>query len=145
MATKKFVISWFASAIIMFIFSYLWHGVMLNDVSMLRYPFGLFLLFASIVYLIAGAVLAKAFTLEIFSRFAKHPFLKGLIVGAICGVLLYIISIVVEVSYTKNLSREYMLIDICWQMIEQAIGGLVVGLVHVFVWDDSMIRPEDLD
>lgn len=145
MATKKFVISWFASAIIMFIFSYLWHGVMLNDVSMLRYPFGLFLLFASIVYLIAGAVLAKAFTLEIFSRFAKHPFLKGLIVGAICGVLLYIISIVVGVSYTKNLSREYMLIDICWQMIEQAIGGLVVGLVHVFVWDDSMIRPEDLD
>ena len=145
MATKKFVISWFASAIIMFIFSYLWHGVMLNDVSMLRYPFGLFLLFASIVYLIAGAVLAKAFTFEIFSRFAKHPFLKGLIVGAICGVLLYIISIVVGVSYTKNLSREYMLIDICWQMIEQAIGGLVVGLVHVFVWDDSMIRPEDLD
>lgn len=145
MATKKFVISWFASAIVMFVFSYIWHGVMLNDVNMIRYPFGLFLLFASIVYLVAGALVAKVYTLEFFSRFAKHPFIKGLLVGALCGILLYIISIVVGVSYTKTLSREYMLIDITWQMIEQAIGGFVVGVVHVFVWDDSMIRPEDLD
>ena len=145
MAAKKFIISWFASAIIMFVFSYVWHGLMLNDFSMLNYPLGLFLLFASIVYLVAGAVVAKAYTFEIFARFSKHPFLRGMIVGAICGVLFYMISLVIGISFTKGITMNYMLIDITWQMIEQAIGGFIVGLVHVFVWDDSMIRPEDLD
>jgi hypothetical protein len=145
MIAKKFIISWIASSIVMFLLSYLWHGVLLNDFSMLNYPLGIFLLFASIVYLVTGALVAKVYTLEMFDRFTKHPFLKGLLSGALCGLLLYMISLVIGISFTKSITMQYMLIDITWQMIEQAIGGFVVGLVHVFVWDDSMIRPEDLD
>ena len=112
---------------------------------MLNYPLSLFLLFASVVYLVAGAFVAKVYTLEIFSRFTKHPFLKGLLSGSVCGILLYLISLVIGVSFSRSITMQYMLIDITWQMIEQGLGGLVVGVVHAFVWDDSMIRPEDMD
>jgi hypothetical protein len=145
MAAKKFVISWIASAVVMFLLFYLWHGLLLNDLRMLSYPLGLFLLFASVVYLIAGAVVSKAYSIEVFSRITKHPFLRGLLSGSVCGLLFYIIALVVGISFSKNITMQYMLIDISWQMIEQAIGGFIVGLVHIFVWDDSMIRPEDMD
>ena len=145
MAAKKFIISWIACSVVMFILSYVWHGILLNDFKMLGYPLGLYLLFASIVYLVAGAFVAKVYTLEFFSRFAKHPFLKGLIAGSACGILLYIISLVIGISFSKSITMQYMMIDITWQMLEQGIGGFIVGFVHIFVWDDSMIRPDDLD
>lgn len=145
MAAKKFIISWIFCSVVMFILSYLWHGLLLNDFKMLNYPLSLFLLFASVVYLVAGAFVAKVYTLEIFSRFTKHPFLKGLLSGSVCGILLYLISLVIGVSFSRNVTMQYMLIDVTWQMIEQGLGGLVVGVVHAFVWDDSMIRPEDMD
>jgi hypothetical protein len=129
----------------MFLLSYVWHGIALNDFNMLSIPLGLYLLFASVVYLVAGAVVAKAYSLDIFSRISRHPFLRGLAAGALCGVMLYLISLVIGLSFSKNVTLQFMLIDITWQMIEQGIGGFIVGLVHVFVWDDSMIRPEDLD
>jgi hypothetical protein len=129
----------------MFLLSYFWHGIMLNDLRFISYPLPLFLAFAAIVYLLVGAVVAKAFSLKIFNKVSRNLLLKGLVVGSLCGVLFYIVTLVFGVSFTREINAGELMIDVTWHAIEEGIGGLCVGFVHMLVWDDSMIRAEDMD
>jgi len=49
---------------------------------------------------------------------------------------------VVGVSFSTGSNLENLLLDIVWQIIEQSVGGIVVGIVHLFVFDPS-VRFED--
>jgi len=62
-----------------------------------------------------------------------------LITGASLGFSLFIITSVVGVSFSTGSKIENLLLDGCWQTIEQGIGGVVVGLSHFFVFDQSAI------
>jgi len=145
MFNKRFFISWIFSAIVMFALSYVWHGVLLNDLKMLSIPLPLFLLFASIAYLLIGALISKVYTIEYFKNISKQLFVRGLLCGAVCGFVIFIIAFVTGISFAKNSTSTFILVDMTWQIIEQAIGGFAVGVVHAFVWDDSMMRAEDMD
>lgn len=139
MLTKRFFISWIASSAIMFLISYLWHGIFLTDYSRLSYPQEVFLIFASIVYLFLGFVVTKAIELKFLAeRFKRKPVLRGALSGAICGLGLFLIATVVGVSFSTGSNLENLLLDVIWQIIEQAVGGIVVGFVHIFVYDPSM-------
>lgn len=143
MLTKRFFISWITSSAIMFLISYFWHGVFLTDYSRLSYPQEVFLIFASIVYLFLGFVVTKAIDLKFLEeRFKRKPVLRGLISGAICGLGFFLIATVVGVSFSTGSNLENLLLDVIWQIIEQAVGGVAVGVVHIFVFDPSM-RFED--
>ncbi len=136
MLSKRFYISWISSSAVMFLLSYAWHGIVLTDFSRLTYPKSLFLFFASIVYLIIGFVVAKGVdskTLE--TKFKKKPVLRGVIAGMICGIAFFLIATVVGISFSTGSKIENLLLDSSWQMFEQAMGGLVVGIVHIFVFD----------
>ena len=145
MLNKRFFISWVFSAIVMFGLSYLWHGWLLYDLKKVSH-LNLFLSFAAIAYLIIGAFVARVYTIEYFKNLTRHLFLRGLIVGAVCGFVIFVITIVTGVSFVKNeTSSAFIFVDMTWQIIEQAVGGFAVGVVHAFVWDDSMMRAEDMD
>ncbi|MEW6470078.1 MAG: hypothetical protein AB1458_14220 [Bacteroidota bacterium] len=145
MLNKRFFISWIVSSVVMFALSYVWHGILLNDFKMLTIPQGVFLSFAGVAYLLIGALVTRLFSLEYFTKLSRHLFLRGLLVGAVCGFMIFIVTIVTGVSFTKNSTSAFILVDMTWQLIEQAIGGFAVGVVHASVWDDSMIHPSDMD
>jgi H+/Cl- antiporter ClcA len=138
MITKRFFISCLASSIVMFVLSYVWHGMVLTDFSRLSYSRHLFLFFAAIVYLMIGFVVAKSIDFKILEKKFKHkPVLRGAISGAICGIAFFLIATVVGVSFSTGSKLENMLLDVTWQTIEQMIGGAVVGLTHFFVFDPT--------
>lgn len=140
MLTKRFFISWIASSLVMFALSYIWHGIFLTDFSRLSYPKEIFLVFAAFVYLIIGFISAKAIDSKILeNKFKRKPILKGLVSGACLGFTLFIISSVIGVSFSTGSKLENLLLDGCWQTIEQGIGGVVVGIAHFFVFDSSAI------
>ena len=140
MLTKRFLISWIASSIVMFVLSYAWHGIFLTDFSRLSYPKELFLIFAALVYLIIGFVIAKAIDVKLLDKYFKRkPILKGAVVGAALGFAFFLISTVVGVSFSTGSKLENLLLDVCWQVTEQCIGGVVVGVAHIFVFDSSAI------
>ena len=140
MLTKRFFISWIASSIAMFALSYIWHGVFLTDFSRLSYPKEIFLVFAVFVYLIIGFISAKAIDVKLLeTRFKRKPLLKGLVSGACLGFTLFIITSVIGVSFSTGSKIENLLLDGCWQTIEQGVGGLVVGIAHFFVFDSSAV------
>ncbi len=140
MLTKRFVISWISSSIVMFMLSYAWHGIFLTDFSRLSYPKELFLIFASLVYLIIGFVVAKAIDVKLLEKYFKRkPILKGATAGAALGFAFFLVSTVVGVSFSTGSKLENLLLDVCWQITEQCIGGIIVGVVHIFVFDSSAI------
>jgi H+/Cl- antiporter ClcA len=140
MLTKRFFISWIASSIVMFLLSYVWHGIFLTDFSRLSYPKEIFLIIACLVYLIIGFVVAKAIDVKFLEKYFKRkPIIKGAIAGAAIGFALFLISTVVGVSFSTGSKLENLLLDVSWQVIEQALGGAVVGIAHIFVFDSSAI------
>lgn len=119
----------------MFGLSYCWHGLFLNDYQLITYPLGIYLTAAAIVYLLIGFLMGRAFTMKLFDKISQHPLLRGPAVGFACGILVYLVATVVHVNFTKDLDLKYMLLDITWQGIEQGIGGLLVGIVYMTVFE----------
>lgn len=127
----------------MFALSYIWHGVFLTDFSRLTYPKEIFLIFAVFVYLILGFLVAKAIDVKLLeNKFKRKPVLKGLISGASLGFTLFVMTYVLGVTFSTGSKIENILLDGCWQTIEQGIGGVVVGLAHFFVFDPSAIHED---
>lgn len=144
MLTKRFFISWIASSLLMFLLSYVWHGIFLTDLSRLSYPKGLFLLFAAVVYLIIGFIVTKAMDFKIFDKYLKRkPIVRGLLAGACCGIAFFMIATVVGVSFSTGSKLENMLLDVIWQLIEQSMGGLVVGIIRILIFEPSIDLQED--
>ena len=140
MLTKRFFISWIASSLVMFALSYIWHGIFLTDFSRLSYPKEIFLVFAAFVYMIIGFISAKAIDSKVLeNRFKRKPIIKGLVSGACLGFTLFIITSVIGVSFRTGSKIENLLLDGCWQTIEQGVGGIVVGIAHFFVFDSSSV------
>lgn len=133
MFTKRFLISWIVSALVMFGASYVWHGIILTDFSRLSYPKEIFLVAASLVYLLIGFLLNKAYEAPYLEKYKTKPVAKGAIVGSAVGFMCFLVSMVVGISFSTGLNLENLVLDISWQMIEQCIGGCVIGLVHIFV------------
>ncbi len=74
--------------------------------------------------------------------FKKQPLQKGLLIGASFGFALYMITLVIGVSFTRTMNLGNIMFDCGWQMFEQAIGGAVVGIASVVVPSEHLFDSE---
>jgi hypothetical protein len=132
---KRFMIAWITSAVVMFGCSYLWHGVVLNDYARISYPRGIFLIAAACVYLFMAFLLTRLYHIRLLDKISFHPLVRGPLAGAVTGLMVYMMAIVVGVTASYGADFQYMLFDVIWQVIEQSIGGLVTGLVFFFIYE----------
>jgi hypothetical protein len=132
---KRFMLGWIFSSVLMFGLSYLWHGLVLNDYARITYPMGVYMVSAGIVYLVIGFLLSRIFIAEFLDRFTEKAIPRGLMAGGVLGVIVYMVALVVGVAFTPGLDMKYLLLDVAWQAIEQSVGGLIVGLVYIFVFE----------
>jgi hypothetical protein len=143
MLSKRVIISWIFASLSMFGISYTWHGIFLNDIANLNYPLGIFLVSSSIVYLVLGFVLVKIFTHSLIVRHIRNFFARGLVCGAGLGLFMYMLALVFGVTFTKNTTLSSILVDIPWQMFEQAFGGLLVATIYTLIYEPLPFRPGD--
>lgn len=130
---RRFFISWIVTSSGMFLISYVWHGVILNDFSRLSYPKELFLIFAAVTYLLIGFVVVKVVEHKPTKNFSIHrPVLKGVLKGMLCGLLFFMIATVVGVSFNTGTGIKNMLVDLVWQVLEQGTGGAIAGMMYMF-------------
>jgi len=125
MRKRVFYIAWIVSSTVMFLLSYLWHGMVLNDLKNLQYPLEMFLVLAAIMYVVLGFGLAFLYNYLNFSRNIKF---KGSILGSFTGFFVYLIAFTLGVSFGSS-KIEHVVVDFLWQMIEQGVGGLTVSAV----------------
>ena len=81
---------------------------------------------------------------KIFDKYLKRrPIIRGLVAGASCGIAFFMIATVVGVSFSTGSKLENMLLDVIWQLIEQSMGGLVVGIIRILIFEPSIDLQED--
>ena len=128
----RFFLSWILSAVTMFGLFYVWHGIFLNDFIRIQFPLSWFVTFAAFTYLIFGAAIYFLYESQIMKRF-ENFFTRALICGVISGFSFFMLATVVNISLTKQLSMQHLLIDCVWQISEQTIGVFVIALLKVLV------------
>ena len=135
--------SWILSTLIMFILSYTWHGLFLNDLKNLKYPLGIYLISATFVYLMIGFVLVKLFSSETMVNLIRHFFLRGVAVGAASGLLLYMVALVLGVTFTKSITITSIIVDVPWQIFEQMVGGFIISTVYALIYEPILMNRSD--
>jgi hypothetical protein len=133
--SKRFLLSWIFSSLLMFGISYSWHGIFLNDVRNLNYPISIYLISSSIIYLLTGFALVKFFSHLFIIQMFRNFIVRGLVCGASLGLVMYMAALVLGISFTKNTSMSSILIDVPWQIFEQAMGGLLIGTFFSFIYE----------
>ena len=121
----------------MFGLSYVWHGVLLNDFARLTYPKELFLTFSSITYLILGFLVTNIFLMKFPQGIAKKPLTRGIISGVLLGIATYVVTLVIGVSF---ITTDHILVDICWQAVEQMGGGITVAFVYISIYEGNPVE-----
>ena len=140
MNTKRFFLSWILSSVVMFSLSYLWHGIFLNDLERLSYPKEIFLTGSIITYLILGFLVTKIYLLKFPREISKKPLVRGIISGALVGISTYMVALVIGVSFSNELTPQYIFFDMAWQAVEQTFGGITVAFVYIWIYDGNPVE-----
>lgn len=140
MNAKRFFLSWLLSSLVMFGVSYVWHGVILNDLERLSYPKQIYITGSVITYLILGFLSTKIFLMKFPKNILKKPLIRGIISGALLGIATYVVTLVVGVSFNTTLTTQYILFDLFWQSIEQMLGGITVAFVYISMYEGNPVE-----
>lgn len=116
----------------MFTLFYIWHGIFLNDFKRIQFPLTWFVTFAAFTYLIFGAGIYFLYESSLL-KWIDNCWVRGVVSGVIAGFSLFMIATIVNISITKNLSKQHLLVDCIWQMAEQTIGALTVVLLKFVI------------
>jgi hypothetical protein len=134
MLRKRFFISWFLSVIVMMAISWVWHGLILNDLIYVPRPVLLFYALALLAYIIIGFTLTFVYTYLSMGLGIK---LKGMLMGMALGFFIYLIAFVFGISFKGN-GTEHVVLDFIWQMIEQGAGGAVIAVVYYLAHNNDL-------
>ena len=144
MGRRRILLPWLLSAAVMYGLSYLWHGFMLTDLQELRIPLSLYMILAGLVYLIIGLLLTfathQAIMHDWISLKRGFPFM-AMLLGAVVGFVVYLLVFILGMSFAKH-GVEHVVVDILWQMVEQALGGLMVSLGIIYDMHRNFLEAE---
>ncbi len=126
MLKKRFFISWIFASLIMAVASFVWHGLILNDLQFVPRPIEIFYLLAALVYVVIGFTLTFVYTYLSMGLGIK---LKGFLMGMALGFFIYLIAFVLGISF-KGSGTAHLMVDFLWQMLEQGFGGATIAGIY---------------
>lgn len=133
----RFFLSWIFSAVVMFTLFYVWHGIFLNDFKRIEFPLTWFVSFAAFTYLLFGSGIYFLYESHLMKKI-KNFFIRGIVCGAIAGFSLFVITTIVNISLTKNLSVQHLMMDCIWQMSEQIVGAMVIVFFKIIIHEPQV-------
>ncbi len=131
----RFYISWIVAAIFMYSAFYGWHGLFLNDLTRISFSKPLFLGLAALVYLVISVVLYRIYESKLLVKYIHSAMLRGVVAGFMLGFILFSVVAVLGISFTKNVTMEYIIADFAWQIAEQMLGGVIIGLGKILIFE----------
>jgi phosphotransferase system glucose/maltose/N-acetylglucosamine-specific IIC component len=90
-----------------------------------------------------GFVLVKLFSSETMVNLIRHFFLRGVAVGAASGLLLYMVALVLGVTFTKSITITSIIVDVPWQIFEQMVGGFIISTVYALIYEPILMNRSD--
>ncbi len=118
----------------MFGISALWHGVALTDLSEMKIGMNTYFMLSAGAYLIIALALVLFIRLcivrEWISLKSGFPW-KAMGIGAVAGIIVFLVILLSGLSFASH-GFQHMVVDMLWQVLEQAIGGLMVSLGVIY-------------
>ena len=62
-------------------------------------------------------------------------FARGFVSALIVSISLFAIMTVLNISFTKNATSFYLMIDFFWQIIEQSFGSIFIVICKMFIFE----------
>lgn len=132
---KKIFISWFGSFIVMFSLAGLFNGIIIKEFvnnnivpEMLNLPPNMLLIAGG--YLLLAVLMVLLFPKVINEE--NYSIKSGFMFGVFISILwLLPISLVLHGAY--NFPILALLIDSGWAVVEQGLGGIVIGLCYKYI------------
>lgn len=144
MLQRRILLPWVLSSVVMYALSYVWHGLALTDLSELKIPLPAYLALSAVAYLLIGLGITVAVHQAIqhswISLKSGFP-MMSILVGAIIGFIVYLLVLTLGMSFASGQLR-HVVIDVLWQMFEQGLGGLMVGLGIIYDMHRSFLEAE---
>jgi len=116
----------------MFALFYTWHGIFLNDFKRIQFPLFWFETFAALTYLLLSAGIYILYESQVMKKI-RNFFMRGVFCGLIAGFSIFMVATIINISLTRHLSMQHLMMDCVWQMTEQVIGGMIVVLFKIFI------------
>jgi len=127
---KKMMFALVAGFVAMFLLSGLWHMLIMGDFYQANGPSNAFaepkMQFIIVGYFILAILMAYIYPLGYKSG---SPVIEGLKFGLLMG-LLWILPESVVLFGVMESSGTLLVVDAIWHLVEQGIGGIVIGLVY---------------
>lgn len=128
----------------MFGISALWHGVALTDLSEMKIGMNTYFMLSAGAYLIIALALVLFIRLcivrEWISLKSGFPW-KAMGIGAVAGIIVFLVILLSGLSFASH-GFQHMVVDMLWQVLEQAIGGLMVSLGVIYDLHRSFMEAE---
>ena len=124
---KTYFASWLIGALIMFICSYCWHHLFLNDFERILLPDPLFYSLLGVAYLGVSFIILVIYGT---GKVKLGPHLSGIVIGILTGVFIYLIALTLGFSFNNSRALKQSLFDLAWQVVEQGIGGFCIAVSY---------------
>ena len=130
MGAKKFLLALVLSFIVMFVLSFVWHDALMGDYYKTNDPSikdEVHIPFVALGYYILALLMVY-----IYPKGFKggSPVGEGLRFGLFIGLLWLLPRSVVLYGVLEGSSGVLVIVDSVWHLVEQGIGGIIIGLVH---------------
>lgn len=116
----------------------------MTDLQEVSLPKPLYFSLAGLIYVVLGLGLTFFIHHGIHAGWISlkvgFPFTSMAIGGAV-GFFVYLLIFVLGVSFAKH-GMMHVLVDVIWQMLEQALGGLAVSLGIIYDMRQSYLEAE---
>ena len=121
----RLILASLAGGLGMWILAGLWHNLVLPSVDETIHPHheGIFIML--IAYIILGMIMAYLYARIVR---AKKPVIEGLIFGVIIGIL-WVFPHGLAMAGTHGTSVLYEIKNAFWHMVEQGVGGIIIGSI----------------
>ena len=128
---KKFVGAWVVGAVVMFVLAGLWHMVILSGFYA-RHAYFPAREGALIGYIFLGYIVLALLMAYVYPKGYSDgsPAAQGLKFGVIIGILWVLPHGIVLYGVHHSGTRALILVDTIWHMVEQGVGGLVIGAIY---------------
>jgi hypothetical protein len=129
MGPRKLILSSLASAIVMLVLAISWHvaaaSTYREEIAAVRETAHVDLI--ALGYLILGVMMAIIYP-KGYS--GGSPLLEGFRFGAMAGVMVGLPHNLVMHAVSQTLTANLVMADGAWHLVEQGVGGAVIGLVY---------------
>jgi len=141
---RRILAPWLLSAVVMMVISFAWHGLALTDISDLRMDRRLYFGLSTLAYLIIALAITRMVQFLIMREWIslKGPFpVKAMFVGGATGIVVYLAILAMGLSFASR-GMQHAVVDFAWQVVEQSVGGLMVGLGIIYDLHRNFMEAE---